>query len=369
MAHTHAQSSTSTRALIRIVSLTTAPLALALMPGAALAQTTQELAATIAPVAESGAFMGAALVVKGDEVLLDQAWGDANLEWNIPHTTDTIFRIGSVTKQFTAVSILLLQEQGKLDLDDPIAKHFPGAPDAWQAITLRNLMRHTSGVPDVTRLAGFGRISTTAISQDDLIAMFKDLPLEFEPGSKWSYSNSGYIVLARVIENVSGMPYAQFLKTNLFDPIGMPSTGVDVNARILPKRAAGYTPSQNGPVNAPYINMNIPLGGGSLYSTTHDLHKWQRALFGGSVLSASSLAEFVDPYPQQAVGEDRYAHGIIVEDDADGRSYWHGGGIEGFNAWLGYDPDKAITVVVLANINGGAPSRLGRQLMVQARGE
>ena len=367
MANFHSHSHLNLHALTRTCARAAAPMALALIPGAALAQSTEALADTVAAEAKSGTFMGAALVAKGDDILLDQAWGEANLEWEVPNTSDTVFRIGSVTKQFTSVSIMLLQEQGELDLDDPIAMHFPQAPEGWQKITLRNLMRHTSGIPNVTSLEDFGRISTTPISQDELIAMFKDLPLEFEPGSKWSYSNSGYIVLSRVIENVSGVSYPEFIKANLFDPIGMQKTAVDVTARIVPKRASGYSPSQNGPVNANYVNMGIPIGGGSLQSTTHDLLKWQRALFGGSVLSAASLAEFVDPYPQPTIGPDRYAHGIIVEDDEDGRAFWHGGGIEGFNAWLGYDPDKDVTVVVLANLNGGAASKLGRELLEQAR--
>ncbi|MEM9311978.1 MAG: serine hydrolase domain-containing protein [Pseudomonadota bacterium] len=346
-----------------------APLALAFASTAAQAQTSEELAATVAPEAESGAYMGAALVAKGDTVILDKAWGEADLEWGIANTTDTKFRIGSVTKQFTSVSILLLQEQGKLNLDDPIAQHFPEAPEAWQAITIRNLLRHTAGVPNVTSLPEFANISRTPISQDDLIALFKDRPLDFEPGSKWAYSNSGYLLLSRVIETVSGLSYADFVKRNLFDPIGMTSTAVDVTAQIVPKRAAGYSPSQSGVVNAAYVDMGIPLGGGSLYSTTGDLLKWQRALFGGRVLSPDSLKEYTAPTPLPAIGDFQYAHGVIIATSERGTAYWHGGGIEGFNAWLGHDPDRDITVVVLANLNGGSANKLGMQLLEQARGE
>lgn len=361
MARTH----TFTRTLARAA----APLALTLAPMAAQAQTGEELAATVAPEAESGAFMGAALVAKGESVILDQAWGEANLEWEIANTTDTKFRIGSITKQFTAVSILLLQEQGKLGLDDPLSQHYPDAPGAWSAITLRHLMRHTAGVPNVTSLPEFAQVSRTPISQDDLIALFKDRPLDFEPGSKWAYSNSGYLLLARVIENVSGVTYGEFLKANIFEPIGMDNTAVDVTARIVPKRAAGYSPSQSGVVNAAYVDMGIPKGGGSLYSTTTDLLKWQRALFGGRILSPESLEEYTTPTPLPAIGDFQYAHGVIIAKSERGTAYWHGGGIEGFNAWLGHDPDRDITVVVLANLNGGSANKLGMQLLEQARGE
>ncbi|MEO0642169.1 MAG: serine hydrolase [Pseudomonadota bacterium] len=357
-----------TYALIRILAHIAAPLSVALVPMIAHAQTTEELAAIVEPEAESGAFMGAALVARGNEVILDAAWGEANLEWNIANTTDTKFRIGSVTKQFTAVSLLLLQERGALALDDPLSKHYPEAPEAWGAITLRNLLRHTSGIPNVTDLPAFAKISRTPISQDDLIGLFRDLPLEFEPGSKWSYSNSGYVVLSRVIENASGQSYSEFVEANLFDAIGMEATAVDVTARIVPKRAAGYSPSQEGRINAPYADMGIPTGAGALYSTTGDLLKWQRAVFGGQVLSQESLDEYLTPTSQPAFREFKYAHGITVGKTENGTIYWHGGGIEGFNSWLGHDADREVTVVVLANLNGASADELGMQLMTLAQG-
>ncbi|MEM8726072.1 MAG: serine hydrolase [Pseudomonadota bacterium] len=334
----------------------------------ASAQDTGRMEQVVETEADAGTFMGAVLVAKDGEVLLNRAWGMADLEWSTPNTALTKFRIGSVTKQFTAVAILLLQEQGKLSLDDPISRHMEGTPEAWEAITLRHLLHHTAGLPNVTSLDGFGRLKYLPTTQDELIATFSDLPLEFEPGSKWKYSNSGYVLLSRVVANASGETYSDFIRANLLDPLDMKETGLDRSDVVLLKRAAGYSPSSTGVVNADYVDMGIPTGAGAMYSTTGDLLKWQRGVYGGQVLSAESLAQYTTPSPLDAVGEDKYALGIIVEDDEDGKAYYHGGGIEGFNAWLGYDPEEKATVVVLANLNGGAASQLGGKLMQLARG-
>jgi len=347
-----------------IIAALTFPLGVA----PAHAQDADRMAEVVETEAASGSFMGAALVAKGDQVILDEAWGSANLEWGVDNTSLTKFRIGSVTKQFTAVSILLLQEQGKLNLDDPIKTHFPDAPEAWDAITIRHLLQHTSGITNVTSLDEFGRFKFLPITQEELIAKFEDLPLEFEPGTRWSYSNSGYVLLSALVAKLSEQEYGDFVREKLFDPLGMKETGIDDSAVILPKRAAGYSPGENGAVNAEYVNMGIPTGAGALYSTTGDLLRWQRALFGGQVLSEASMAEYLTPAPFDAFSGDQYALGVLIRKDGEHTSYWHGGGIEGFNAWLGYDPNADATVVVLANLNGGAATKLGNQLMELVRG-
>ncbi len=353
----------------RQLALAFSPLALMVSQFPAHAQDTASMEQIVEAEADSGAFMGAVLVAKDGEILVDKAWGSADLEWNIANTSSTKFRIGSVTKQFTAVAILLLQERGKLTLDDPVGQHLENAPAAWEGVTLRHLLQHTSGVPSVTSLDDFGTFKFLPTTQDELIARFTGLPLEFEPGSQWKYSNSGYVLLSRVVEKVSGKDYNAFVQANLFSPLGMEDTGIDRSHAILPNRAAGYSPSSNGVINAEYVNMAIPAGAGALYSTTGDLLKWQRGVFGGAVLSAESLAQYVTPTPFPARGTDTYGLGILIEDDEDGKAYWHGGGIEGFNAFLGYDPDENATVVVLANLNGGSAFKLGEQLMTLARGE
>jgi len=332
------------------------------------AQDPQRLEQVVQEEVNSGEFMGAVLVAKDGVILLNDAWGSANLEWQIDNTELTKFRIGSVTKQFTAVGMLLLQEEGKLSLDDKVSDFFPNPPKSWKNITLRHLVRHTSGLPNVTSLEEFKTQKFLPTSQDDLINMFADLPLEFEPGSDWNYSNSGYILLSRVIEIVSDQSYADFVRTRIFDPLGMKETAIDVSATIVPKRASGYSPSDKGTINAEYVYMGIPTGAGALYSTTGDLLRWQRALFGGKVLSEASLAEYLSAAPHKAFGGREYAHGVMIDKGDEGTFYSHGGGIEGFNSWLGYDPDKKLTVVVLANLNGGAAGKLGNDLMKLGQG-
>ena len=317
--------------------------------------------------ADSGAFMGAALVAIGDRILLDKGYGSANLEWDVANTPDGKFRIGSVTKQFTAASILLLQERGKLDIDAPVKTYWPAAPDAWDAITVRNLLQHTSGIPNVTDFKEFREIKFLPTTRDELLARFSDKPLEFAPGDKWSYSNSNFLVLTAIIEEVSGQDYGSFVKANIFEPLGMSDTAVDVASDIVKKRVSGYFPSEDGPINADYVNIAIPQGAGALYSTTHDLLKWQRALFGGKLLKPESLAAMTSPGPEAMDGA-TYGFGVLLTDDAEGKSVWHGGGIEGFNAMLMHDTVRDITVVVLANINGGQAADLGKKLLTLARG-
>ncbi|WP_432200200.1 serine hydrolase domain-containing protein [Erythrobacter sp. W53] len=344
-----------------------APVAFALLPLAAHAQTTDELAEIVEPEASSGAYMGAVLVAKGDEVLLNHAWGSANLEWQIANTNETRFRIGSVTKQFTAVSILLLQERGMLSVKAPISQYLDDTPEAWNAITVHDLLQHTSGISNVTSLDEFGTRKFLPTTQDELIAMFADLPLEFEPGSKWAYSNSNFVLLSRIVENVSQQNYSEFIEANLLEPLEMQSTGIDRSASILQRRASGYSPSQHGIVNADYVNMAIPTGAGALYSTTGDLLKWHRGLFGGALLNEESLSQLTTPSEHDAVQGARYAMGLLVTDSPEGPVIWHGGGIEGFNAFLGYDQNTQTSVVVLANLNGGSAARLGMELLKTIR--
>lgn len=334
----------------------------------ALAQDPERMEQVIEAEAESGAFMGAVLVAQGDEELLNKAWGSADLEWNVANTPQTKFRIGSVTKQFTSVAIFLLAEQGKLDIDAPISTYLEDTPQAWEAITVRHLMRHSAGLPNVTSLDGFGRLKYLPTTQDELIATFRDLPLEFEPGSAFKYSNSGYVLLSRIVEKLSEQSLGDFYQSNFFEPLGMRETALDDTAKIIPRRADGYSPAANGRVNADYVDMGIPTGAGALYSTTADLHKWNTGLFSGEIISQESLEEFLKPSAFDAFDGDGYAHGVLKDVEGDDIYYYHGGGIEGFNAWLGYDPARSTTVAVLANLNGGSATKLGTQMMELVRG-
>lgn len=330
---------------------------------AATAQTKDEAAvkARLEQIASSytpnNAFMGTVLVVEGDQVLLDKGYGMASLEWQVPNAPDAKFRLGSLTKQFTATLVLLLQQDGKLNVNDPVSKYLTDAPPAWAKITLANLLGHTSGIPNFT---GFKEFSTWCMSPHtpaEEIAFFKDKPLDFEPGSKFAYSNSNYIVLGVVIEKVSGKKYADMLRERIFDPLGMKDTGLDSDDLVLPKRAVGYRPGPHGVDVARSESMTIPWSAGAIYSTTGDLLKWEHGLFGAKILNADSLKQMTTP------GKGDYGFGVFMLTKDGVRIVSHGGGIEGFNTQLEYAPEKQIAVVVLSNVNGGAPDAMGGQLM------
>jgi len=301
-------------------------------------------------------FMGTVLVAKGDKVLLDKGYGYANLEWQIPNTPDTKFRLGSVTKQFTAASILLLEERGKLKTDDLVKKYLPDAPAAWDKITIFHLLTHTSGIPNFTSFPDYPELEKKAATPEEIVKRFEDKPLEFEPGSKFNYSNSGYLLLGYLIDKISGEKYPQFLKENIFTPLGMADTGYDVSATVIAHRAAGYTPKPNGDiVNTGYIDMTIPYSAGALYSTTRDLLKWEQGLYGGKVLRAESLKKMTAPF------KDDYGFGLGISSAEGHKKIAHGGGIEGFNTDVSYYPDDRLAIIVLANLNGGAAGEISNK--------
>lgn len=313
--------------------------------------------------ADRDEFSGSILVARDGEVLLDRGYGFANREWRVPNDGDTKFRLGSVTKQFTAVAIMLLNERGLVDLDAPVKTYLPDAPTAWDRVTVRHLLSHTSGVPNFTDFDDYGALKTLPATTDGLIARFRDRPLDFQPGEGWNYSNSGYILLTAVIEKASGESYADFVAKTLFQPLGMSDSGYDDHAVVLPRRASGYSPGERGIVNADYVDMSIPQGAGALYSTTHDILKWEQGLFGGRVLRPASLTLLTTPV------RNRYAFGLIVAEADGNTTISHSGGIEGFNTYLAYDPARRLTVVVLGNLNGSGPDALGASLLALARGE
>ena len=244
---------------------------------------------------KDNAFMGTVLVVEGDRVVLNKGYGKASLEWNIPNAPDVKFRLGSLTKQFTATLILLLQQDGKLNITDPVSKYLSDAPKTWEKITLANLLGHTSGIPNFTDIKEFGAWSANPRTVEEELAFFRDKPLDFEPGTKFDYSNSNFEVLGAVIEKVSGKKYVEMLHERILDPLGMKDTGLDDDELVLPKRAQGYHPGKAGIVVARSESMSVPWAAGSMYSTTGDLLKWEQGLFGGKVLNADSLKLMTTP--------------------------------------------------------------------------
>ena len=313
--------------------------------------------------AGNGQFMGAVLVAKGDRIVLDKGYGLADIEWAIADTPATKFRLGSITKQFTAAAVLLLVERGRMALDAPVKTYMPDAPAAWDAITIRHLLNHTSGIPNFTGFADFNRTKAIAQTPAQLVARFRDKPLEFAPGTRFTYTNSGYVLLGYLIEQVSGGTYEKFLSDNIFTPLGMKDSGCDSNTALIPRRASGYTPGAAGLRNADFVHMSIPIGGGVLYSTTGDLLRWERALFGGKLLKPQSLAVMTTP----VLGD--YGMGVFVRDHKGHREISHPGAIEGFNSHMIHYPDDGLTVIVLANQNGPTAEALANKLAAMALGE
>jgi CubicO group peptidase (beta-lactamase class C family) len=330
---------------------------------AAFAQDTARMDQVIQSHVSAGTFMGTVLVARDGALIVDKAYGMANVEWDVPNTTATKFRLGSITKQFTAAAILLLEERGKLKLDDRVKSYLPDSPMAWDRITIFNLLTHTAGIPNFTSSPDYNTIKLSARSADAAVVSFRDRPLDFGPGEKMSYSNSGYLVLGAIVEKVSGQTYEKFVAENLFAPAGMTDSGYDSNSAIIKRRASGYVRTAAGYTNAGYLHMSIPHAAGALYSTTHDLLKWEQALFAGKIVSKASLDRMITPFKND------YALGLTSALVNGRRVVAHGGGIDGFNTHLAYYPESKTVVIVLSNVNGTVPGTLGGQLGALMHGD
>jgi CubicO group peptidase (beta-lactamase class C family) len=296
------------------------------------------------------------LVADEKGVILKKGYGSANFEWQVPNTPDTKFRIGSITKQFTAMVIMQLVAEGKLKLDDKLTTHLPDyRKDTGDRITIAQLLNHTSGIPSYTSLPGFFQNeSRNPYKVADFVKKFCSGDLEFEPGTKWAYNNSGYFLLGAIVEKLTGQTYAQALQQRIFDPLGMKNTGYDVSATVLPKRASGYEYKPDGYVNAPYLDMSLPYAAGSLYSTVEDLYLWDRALYLDKLLPAPLKQQMFTP------GMNQYAYGWFVNPIKldDGKTELatisHGGGINGFNTLLIRAPERKEVVVLFDNTSRGS---------------
>ena len=303
---------------------------------------------------ENRQFNGTVLVAENGKVIVKKGYGLANMEWNIPNTPDTKFRLGSVTKQFTAFLIMQLVDQGKLKVSEKITTYLPDYPKATgDKITVHQLLTHTSGIPNYTAFPKFFEtMSRDPYVPEAFVKKFSDLPLDFEPGSKFSYSNSGYFLLGVLIEKVTGKPYATVLQEAILTPAQLKDTGYDLPGPILPKRAAAYEKRGSGYVNAPYLDMTIPYAAGSLFSTVEDLYRWDQLLYTDQLLSAASKKALYTP----ALAH--YAYGWGVGNAKIGQRkdsvliISHGGGINGFNTQFTRIPNDKHTVILLNNTGG-----------------
>ena len=301
-------------------------------------------------------FSGVVLIAQNGKPLLERGYGLANAEFRIPNTLETKFRIGSITKQFTATAMLLLQQDGKLRVTDSIEKHVGDIPEHWKGITIRQLLNHTSGLMHSWELAEFESTLMIPTTPEKLLARYKDKPLRSKPGEKFHYSGLGYFILAQIIEKVSGQTYDVFLQKRIFEPLGMENTGCDSSAVLLTNRAAGYIIENQQIRNAPTIYMAIFNGGGNLYSTVEDLLLWDKALYLEKLLTSKSSAEMFTP----ALSE--YGYGWAIKSEFGRRAIQHGGALPGFAAYFLRFPDDKVTIIILSNMGSFNSHGLGQNL-------
>ena len=286
-------------------------------------------------------FHGAVLVAREGQVLLRKGYGMADSAAGTPNGPSTRFRLASVSKQFTAMAVLRLQAQGRLSTADPICTYLPDCPAAWQPITIRELLSHTSGIPDYTSLADFSASQGVPATPAELVARFRELPLLFAPGSSYSYGNSGYVLLGLIVERVSGRPYADALREQVFDPLQMGDSGVS-QATGDPGSALGYHDFDR--LAAP-LDASTLFGAGALSSTVDDLYRWAQAIQSGQLLPAQLQSEMLTPVRND------YAYGWKVALRDGRRQISHPGLIDGFASAILLAPDDGLTVVVLCNMD------------------
>lgn len=316
-----------------------------------------------API-KAGTIAGASVaVVKGDSTLVMKGYGLADLELEVPTPPGATYEIGSVTKQFTAAAILLLQEDGKLALDDELTKYLPDYPTQGHRLTLRRLLNHTSGIKGYTEIEEFGDFQRLDRPREALVKLFSSQPFDFPPGDEQIYNNSAFFLLGLVIEKVSGLSYQAFVQQRLFDKVGMPSSYYCSERTVRRNHAHGYDTDGGVLVLKGFLNHAWPYAAGSLCSNTADLVAWNRALHGGKVLSAASYKEMTSPGVLNDGTPIRYGLGIGVADIGGRRAIAHAGGISGFLAESEYYPDDDLVIVVLLNTAGPvSPRDLARRI-------
>jgi CubicO group peptidase (beta-lactamase class C family) len=303
-------------------------------------------------------FSGSVLIARNGEVLVKTGYGEADRHKHLANTAQTKFRLGSLTKQFTAMAILILQARGKLNVHDRICTYLSDCPTPWQQITIHHLLTHTSGIPDFARFPDFIATRGSASTPTETIARFKDKPLDFQPGEKFSYSTSGYVVLGALIEPASGKRYEAFLQENIFVPLQMVDSGYDHNNGGL---AIGYRDRTN---LADFIDMSVPYAAGGLYSTVQDLYRWDRALYTDKLIPKNLRDKMFTPF-----GGFGYGYGWGIGKEGDRPVVSHIGGIQGFSSSIARYPNDKVVIIVLGNREDLNSGDIGVQLAKIVFGE
>lgn len=320
-----------------------------------LARSVDELFSRTYPASGPGAVV---LIKKDGQVLLRKGYGMANVELGVPIEPGMVFDLASVTKQFTAAAILMLQERGKLSVEDDITKYLPDYPTHGRKITIHHLLTHTSGIPEFTILPE--RKPYEGMTVQQVIDLFKDKPLDFNPGENISYSNSGYILLGAIIEKASGKSYEDFIEQEIFAPLGMRQSRYDHQDEIVPDRVSGYDMGEDGSARvAAYVSRTQVYAAGSLMSTVDDMALWAEALTSEKLLRRASLERMTTPVKLASGQPTPVAYGLGAPDDDGIRILEHGGGIPGFNTHILIIPDRRLQVIVLSNFSGQDPGAGG----------
>jgi CubicO group peptidase (beta-lactamase class C family) len=313
----------------------------------------QKLDELISAYAKNETFNGTVLVAQKGNILLQKGYGYKNAARKEMNDGNTVFQIGSITKQFTAAVILRLQEKKKLSIHDKLSKYFPALRFA-DSVTIENLLTHTSGIYNYTNNADF--MKTEAVkpaSQEKIFALFKDKPLEFEPGSKFSYTNSGYILLGYIIEKVSGKPYEKVMHEMIFTPLQMVHSGFDFVALQSPDKASGYfSLGKSGSTPAPIVDSTASFAAGAIYTTVGDLYKWDRSLYTEKIISKASLKDAYTPR------KDKYGFGWGIDTAYGKPVYKHGGGIFGFSTDILRIPEDDVCIILFDNKGDGALDKI-----------
>lgn len=352
-----------------LLKLTLTFLSLAIAPGLVAQADLRSQIDDIVQAAYVDDMPGATFIVVLDgEILYRGAKGMANMELGISLQPDMVFRIGSITKQFTAASILLLEEQGKLSVEDSIDRFLPDFPAALAStITVEHLLTHTSGIVSYTGIPGYMMSNKirNELSTGELLEVFQDLEPVAKPGEEWSYNNSGYVLLGAIIEQVSGLSYAEFVQQQIFDKLGMENSHYGSDTRIIPNRVDGYEINGDSMSNARYVSMSQPHAAGSLLSSVDDLATWDRALFSGKVLSAESFEKMTRGGLLNNGEAHGYGYGFLIREADDRKVVSHGGGIFGFVTSGIHVVNENLFVAVFSNgaTSGRNPGAIAQQIV------
>jgi CubicO group peptidase (beta-lactamase class C family) len=311
---------------------------------------------------------GVVLVRRGDEILLRKAYGLADVENGVPMRPDAVMRLASVSKQFTAMAVLTLVHTGKLELDQPVGSIDASLPPAMAEVTLRQLLTHTSGITNISSIAASRAARRNDANAEELIGFFKDLPLEFEPGTQFSYSNSNYIVLTRVIELASGKSYPDYLRDAVLKPLGMNDTRYGSHLDVVPRRAQGYQQGEAGLQNADFISMSQPQGAGGLLTTVDDLARWDAALYTEALVPAALRDQAFAPVTLKDGSRMPYGFGWLLSQVQGLPSQEHSGYINGFQSQLVRLPGQKVLVTVFTNSEALFPGDLAVELAAMAGG-